>query len=490
MNILMDLILQFRAPMGIFEPYMDENLINRSTDTLLQQFVADDHKIGSGSAVALQGMMSAQLIRSVINLTNSPNRRNNYKSLPKLQRIDSEIESRIYPSLVRLFQEDAHQFYKVIKLRKARNKESDPKRKNELKAEALQELKPATKKPIEIADLCITLAYFAADVFDHGFQPARGEAGVALNCAVSAVAGCLSIIDLNLLSFEDSDEWTEEIRSEKSRLLSSYENSSLKMTERLERLRAEAEQKNSFNLAIKVFRSDKWVKSKLSYPNIESIARQLQYTIWEYRTEIWKHDTPQDKMDILKPEIALEKILGYIFNKPTTLGIHEIQGKHFNVAGLIDRKSKVVEISEEFPLDVQNFTAAHELGHALLHQQNGLHRDRALDDSGTSGPRDLQELQADKFAAYFLMPRKLVESKFKDLFLTKRFKVDEATVFALNEGSVSDFKKKCKKLRDLSEFLASAEYFDGKHFRSISKQFRVSVKAMAIRLEELKLVEF
>lgn len=470
---------------------MDENLINLPTGKLLQEFGAGDHKPGSGSAAALQGMLSAQLIRNVIYLTDNSNQRHNYKEwLPKLLAIDSETKSRIYPSLERLFQEDSNQFDKVINLRKARDNETDPKRKNELKAEALQELKPATEIPIEIAELCIELAYYAVDVFDHGFEPARGESGVALNSAVSAVAGCLSIIDLNLLSFDDSGEWTEKIRSEKSRLLSSHKNLSLKIIERLERLKAEADQKNSYILAIKEFRSDKWVKSKLLYADIEGIARQLQNTIWKYRRVIWKHNTPEEHIDILIPRIVLEKILGFHFKQPATLGKHEIQGRLIDVAGLIERKDKIVEISKEFSSEIQNFTAAHELGHALLHQQNELHRDIALDGSVIPGQRSFQELQADKFATYFLMPRKLVESKFKDLFLTEKFKVDEATVFALNEVSVSDFKKKCKKLRDLSKFLASAEYFDGTYFHSISRQFRVSVEAMAIRLEELELVEF
>lgn len=466
-------------------------MINLQTSELLQKFGDGDHKSGSGSAAVLQGMLSAKLIQNVIYLTDNSNQKHNYKkSLPKLLAIDLEIKNRIYPSLERLFQEDADQFHKVIKLRKARDGENEPKRKNELKADALQELKPATEMPIEIAALCIKLADYAADVFDYGFEPARGESGIALNSAVSAVAGCLSIIDLNLLSFDDSDEWTEKIRYKKSRLLSSYKNLSLKITERLERLKAKADQKNSFNLEIKTFRSEKWVESKLSNSDIEDIARHLQITIWNYRSMIWKNDIPEKPIDILKPEFALDKILGFQFKQLTTLGKHEIQGRLIDVAGLIDRKKKIVEISNEFSSEIQNFTAAHELGHALLHQQNELHRDIALDGSVIRGARNLQELQADKFAAYFLMPRKLVESIFKSLFLTNKFKVNEETVFALNSGSVSDFEKKCKKLRDLSKILASAEYYNGINFDSISKQFRVSVEAMAIRLEELELVEF
>ena len=464
---------------------MNENLINLPTDKLLKKFGAGEHIPGSGSAVAIQGMLSAQLIRTVIELTrNNSQKHNSQEHFAELQEIDSKIEDRIFPSLKSLFEQDANTFDKIIKLRRAAAEENEPIKKNELNANALQELKPATEIPIRLANLCEELADFAAYVFDYGRKAVRGDSIVALNFAVSAVSGCLSIIDLNLLSFDDSNEWTKKIISEKQRLLSNYKNFSLKVTQRRESLTREAEQKHLFNKAIKR------VKSKLSYSDIETRVRQLQNTIWKYRNVIWKHDVPDIETDILRPEIVLEKILGFQCKKSTTLGVHEIQGKQINVAGLIDWKNKIVEISQDFSREIQNFTAAHELGHALLHQQNRLHRDRALDGSGTPGHRDLQEWQADKFATYFLMPRKLVESKFEDLFLMKKFKVDEETVFALTAGSVSDFKEKYKELRDFSEFLAVAEYFNGKHFYSISKQFRVSAGAMAIRLEELKLVEF
>lgn len=171
--------------------------MNLSTDMVLQRFGSGDHVPGSGSATAFQGMLSAQLIQNVINLTANSNQKHHYKErLPRLLTIDSKIKNQIYPSLERLFQEDAIQFDKVVKLRKARDKEIDLYKKNELKTMALQELKPATELPIEIADLCEELADFAAYVFDHGFASARGESGVALNSAVSAVAGCLSVIDL------------------------------------------------------------------------------------------------------------------------------------------------------------------------------------------------------------------------------------------------------------------------------------------------------
>ena len=55
-----------------------------------------------------------------------------------------------------------------------------------------------------------------------------------------------------------------------------------------------------------------------------------------------------------------------------------------------------------FSLETIKFTIAHELGHALLHPNMVLHRDRPMDGSKSLQSKDYKELQANKFAAYFL----------------------------------------------------------------------------------------
>ena len=74
--------------------------------------------------------------------------------------------------------------------------------------------------------------------------------------------------------------------------------------------------------------------------------------------------------------------------------------------------------------------------------------------------------------------------------MTKEFIIKEDTAFALNAEHIEALRAKCKNLRGLARILASAEFYNGKPFYSISKRFRVSAEAMAIRLEELELVEF
>ena len=72
------------------------------------------------------------------------------------------------------------------------------------------------------------------------------------------------------------------------------------------------------------------------------------------------------------------------------------------------------------------FTAAHELGHALLHEQLVLHRDRAID-GAKNAPFVGEEAQAEKFAALFLMPTRSVRKVFKRVF--------ERSVLELSEGT-------------------------------------------------------
>lgn len=226
-------------------------------------------------------------------------------------------------------------------------------------------------------------------------------------------------------------------------------------------------------------------RNRYSNVELEEKAKELHKRIWKNRSKIWGHDHPSDPIDMLDPAVALN-LIGYDFDLVETLGQSHINSRLIEVAGMIDNSSRRVRISRQFPNDVRVFTAAHELGHALLHEARGLHRDRAL--NGVTLARDVVEIEADKFATYFLMPGKLVRARFMNFFATDFFVVDEATIFALSHTSLSDFQKKCKTLRDLSRILASAEYYNGQRFVSLARQFQVSVEAMAIRLEELDLL--
>jgi len=462
---------------------MQGNLLDLQVSTLLDKFGAGNHKPGSGSAAALQGMLSAKLILTVIDLTKD---REDYKDkFNDLQKIKDDIDQEIYPSLKILIQKDSEEFDKVIRLRNSRNQEKDLPRKSQLAIEALKELKTATDIPIEIGKLCIRLIEHAVFVFDNGFQSARGDSGVAMNFAVSSVAGCLSIIDLNLITFINV-EWIDRARAEVNLLRLAHARLAPETISRQESLKAEAEQINAFHSKINALRSKTGRVSTLSNSEIEVLVTGVQNVIWECRESVWKKDVPERPLKMLDPEVTLKK-LGYQYKHQQSLGFHDTLLDRFEIAGLIDTKNMFVSISGKFPLETQNFTMAHELGHALLHPGQLLHRDRPIDGSEFGMLRDRQEIQADKFAAYFLMPRKLVKEAFQTFFLTDKFVINEVTAIGMGI-QISEFRKKCKDLRDLSKMLASTEYYDNRPFQSLSKWFGVSVEAMAIRLEELQLL--
>jgi formiminotetrahydrofolate cyclodeaminase len=465
---------------------MDGKLTDLTTGRLLEKFGAGNHKPGSGSASALQGMLSAQLLRTVIDLTEGREAYSEY--LPELLRIKSNLDSHIYPKLESLFQEDSEQFDKVIKLREQRDLESDPQKKRLLFWEAQEALKLATELPLKIAELCLELSGYAAFVFDNGFKSARGDSGVALNSAISCIASCLSIVELNLITLTE-DDFTDNIRQHKIDIKSRYDKIAMYGVDKLNILENEANENMLFQQSIANFRRGNLADTVSSNSDIEKIVRKLQNTLWIQRSKIWKKDKHEDPLEVLKPDVVLKKVMDYSFVQPDSLGFYHQDGELFEIAGLIDKTKKLVQVSKQFPEETQKFTAAHELGHAILHRQTVLHRDKPIDGSITI-PRNREEMQADKFATYFLMPSKIVEDVFFELFQMPKFVINESTVLAINAGSISALRKKCPNMRALARLLASAEYCGGRSFKPLIQIFGVSIETMAIRLEELNLLEY
>jgi formiminotetrahydrofolate cyclodeaminase/Zn-dependent peptidase ImmA (M78 family) len=466
-----------------------ERLIDQPTSQLLEKFGAGKHKPGSGSAAALQGLLSAQLLRTVIALTTDPSRAERYVSaLPRLRSIKLELERRIIPSLEQLFQSDSDHFGRTIRLRQLRDAEADPVRRRPLADNATAALVQATEIPIQIAKECIELARYALEVFDDGFQSARGDSGVALSTAVSAIFGALSIVELNLRGSEES-KWSSEMRMSRDALMTDLSVLVDEARRRLALQVAHTERRSLFLLEIKAIASSSKEKTSLTEVAIESIAIRLQKAVWNNRDLIWKDGLTRNAFDVLDPDKALE-CFGFLVDHPATLGQYLDRETTIEVAGQIDQSVRLVSVSRQFPIQTRRFTSSHELGHHLLHNQPRLHRDRPLDRFRVAEPRDSEEWQADKFATYFLMPKKLIKKTFAGIFLTEQFTITKETAFALNEQSSNALRAKCKDLRGLSRFLANTRSYNGKQFYPLSEQFNVSVEAMAIRLEELGLLRY
>jgi hypothetical protein len=224
------------------------------------------------------------------------------------------------------------------------------------------------------------------------------------------------------------------------------------------------------------------------YKRIEDAAQKLRETIWYRRHELWPDGVPTDPVEMLDPAIGL-RLIDFDYDLAETIGQLSTEYGTFEVAGIIDRPSRRVRISRQLPFKTRKFTAAHELGHAILHEGVLMHRDRSLDGSQQeSGIRDKVEIEADKFATFFLMPDKLVKARFRQAFLCDKFVISEATTFALDPSDSFKLLSGKKSLREVARILANATTYNGRHFPSLADQFHVSVAAMAIRLEELGLL--
>jgi len=162
----------------------------------------------------------------------------------------------------------------------------------------------------------------------------------------------------------------------------------------------------------------------------------------------------------------------------------------FAVAGMLDRGRNIIAVSERFGTEVMRFTGAHEVGHCRLHKGLQMHRDRPI--SGVSPdttPRAPEEREADYFAACFLMPEKLMHKAFMTRFgPTVPFIFDEGRAFQLSPRGYTELIYADHRSHARGLALATAQSFNGAHFRSLADSFRVSPLSMAIRLEELGLV--
>lgn len=218
---------------------------------------------------------------------------------------------------------------------------------------------------------------------------------------------------------------------------------------------------------------------------IKDFVRSIHLQMWENRAEVFSDFAARQPVDMLDPIAAL-RLLGYSVEIGGALGqIAGHGGRVSNVAGIIDKATRQVLLSSGMSPEVRNFTAAHELAHAAMHEFAGMHRDKPLDGGAASG--DYQEKEADRFAALFLMPEKLMRRMFEAIFGSAPFRLDESTRFALG-GSLPSDRWQPRNRRDLSRILAGAQRYNGCNVISLMNQFRVSKEAMAIRLEELDLV--
>ncbi|MDI5888589.1 cyclodeaminase/cyclohydrolase family protein [Flavobacterium yafengii] len=459
-----------------------------TVNELLEALGKGGHKPGSGSAAALQGMISAKLAQTVIAISSRKKYYETYKSvLPKLSEMSADIENNILPKLADFFQQDAYYFDKAIKARTATLKAeaaSDFYEASRLRKKEADELKMSVRIPLEIAELCVNLARISLYVFNNAFKSARGDSHVALGGAIASLAGCLSIVQLNFLSFKinhfywtkEMSEWYNDLKREYEKLKGEVDNCVIILEGEVSGRMALYSDTNNF---LEKYKVDKeWTENE-----IEKLASEFQNLLWNHHKSIWGTYLTSPRQ-IIHPQTIFEEVFDYDFGEFPHL---DNDDEFAECAGYIDQRERHIVLSNKYSSEVRNFTAAHELGHALLHNQTVLHRDIPLDGSNP-GPRSITEKQADKFATFFLMPKRQLLKTFSELFNTRKLLINDNTAFNLIRGSESDLRSKIKNRRDFALKIASADIYAGHPFKSLAQQYNVSVIAMAIRLEELDLV--
>lgn len=216
---------------------------------------------------------------------------------------------------------------------------------------------------------------------------------------------------------------------------------------------------------------------------IEKEARRIQTEIWSRRDLRYPLGVP-DIPTLFDPRNVADHC-NLFFEARDRLDTDYRGGGE--AAGLWQRDRSTILVSRRFPFEIQRFTAGHELGHFILHPGIGdrtLHREIPV--LGPRSDRPPLEQEADYFSACLLMPRKAVigafEARFtkQPLVLTEtvayHLKVDTGALFAQPRGSLM-----------FAEAIARAQQFDRQRFKSLAQYFGVSVRAMAIRLDELGL---
>lgn len=118
------------------------------------------------------------------------------------------------------------------------------------------------------------------------------------------------------------------------------------------------------------------------------------------------------------------------------------QGLESDISGFLfrDGASSLIGVNSAQVEVRQRFTIAHEIGHFLLHQGESLHVDRSFRTMLRSGLSsqgiDVEEIEANVFAAELLMPRYLIRQDLSDMDAIDLF--DESIIRSLaNRYNVS-----------------------------------------------------
>lgn len=187
----------------------------------------------------------------------------------------------------------------------------------------------------------------------------------------------------------------------------------------------------------------------------------------------------------------LVKILGWSLEKRDIAGYSQYDEP---LDAFVDYDEKTIFIStgDNVSRGRMNFSLAHEIGHILLHGEEGygeLNRTRSI--GGKNPPQlsllDQFEIEADRFAAELLMPKKAVCAHFQKLFSQPVLTPESSLSGKIIEkqGRKNRFSY-IPTRKELAKWVAV--YRPSPDEISLAQFFNVSQQAMSIRLLDLLLV--
>lgn len=152
------------------------------------------------------------------------------------------------------------------------------------------------------------------------------------------------------------------------------------------------------------------------------------------------------RAEVLAPPVPVEKIA-------KMLGARVVSTDFNNeISGLLVRRGSdiVIGVAKEQSKTRQRFTVAHEIGHLVLHEGEEVHVDREfrvkLRSQASSTAVDVDEIEANAFAASLLMPESLLREDVRKL---------------------------------------SVDFDDATQVEALAERYRVSAQAMTFRLLNL-----
>lgn len=172
------------------------SLLDLPANNLLDSFGAGRASPGSGSAAALLAILACKMIVTVCEISTKKECCN--ESHKEFGFVFNRVREFLEPRLKELFDADARDFDEVIKLRVLRDQAEDVNEKSKYTKQSSKLLETATDYTFEIAEHSLTIIDYGIVMFEHGWHAVRGDSGVSISAAMSALMSCIFVISLNL----------------------------------------------------------------------------------------------------------------------------------------------------------------------------------------------------------------------------------------------------------------------------------------------------